>query len=149
MSKNPVPVATLLSPRGKQLNPLIIEAKRLTQIKILLNQSLDYQIAEHIEVCKVEKNLLILLTDSPVWATRLRYMQQQIIGRLHQYALTKNISKISIKVRPLNLKNQKPKQASRHMALSKSAADQILEETQGISDPKLKAAFERIAKHAK
>lgn len=140
-----------LSAQDKGLNRLISQAKVLTQIKIIINQVVDYQIAEHVEVSKIQPGILTLICDSAVWSTRLRYMEPQILKKLQQYSMTQKLRKIEIKVRPSS--NATPEQQStkskRRIELSQSAAKQILTDSKAISDPKLKDAIKKLARHAK
>ncbi len=149
MKKNPVQIAKLLTVKSKQVNAVISEAKRLTEIKIIISQSLDQQLADHFEVAKACNGQLLLLVDSPVWATRIRYMQSEIINRLKNYGITKNIYNISIKVRPIEYSRQQTKNNNSPLSISKESAKRMLDEINSIADPELKSALLRITKHAK
>jgi len=149
MKKNPVQIAKLLTLNNKQANPVISEAKRLTEIKIIISQSLDQQLTDHFEVAKARNGQLLLLVDSPVWATRIRYMQNDIINRLKSYGITKNIHTISIKVRPIEFSRRQTKGNINPLSISKESAKRMLDEINSITDPELKLALLRITKHAK
>jgi len=149
MKKNPVQIAKLLTLKNKQVNPVISEAKRLTEIKIIISQSLDQQLADHFEVAKARDGQLLLLVDSPVWATRIRYMQNEIINRLKNYGITKNIHNLSIKVRPIEFSRQQNKGNTSPLSISKKSAKRMLDDINSIADPELKLALLRITKHAK
>lgn len=149
MKKHPAPIAKFLSSKAKNISPLISEAKRLMQIKIILNQSLDHELAKHIQVSRLENNQLRLIVDSPAWATRLRYKQTEIINSFQNYAISKIVKSIHIKISPDTVTLQKNKPKSNNIALSKNSADQMLEEIEAISDSKLKDALIRITRHAK
>jgi len=149
MKKNPVQIAKLLTVKNKQVNPVISEAKRLTEIKIVVSQSLDQQIADHLEVASSRNGQLTLLVNSPVWATRIRYMQEEIIERLKRYPLTKSIHNILIKVRPVSAPQEHKKCKKSPISISQESARQMIDEIDTISDPNLKSALLRITKHAK
>ena len=149
LKKKPVSVANLLTLKNKQISPVIGEANRLIQIKIIVSQALDQQIADHIEIGKAHNGVLTLVADSPVWATRVRYMQNEIINRLKNYAITKHIFKITIKVRPIDYSRQAKKREHSRLSLSQNTANKMLEAINSISDPALKSALLRITKHVK
>ncbi len=149
MKKRPTPIAKLLSGNTKKLAPLLSEAKRLTQINIILNQSLDHELAKHVRVSRLENNQLRLVIDSPAWATRLRYKQEEILNRFQSYAVTKVISSLYIKISPVVIDHKKTKIAKNSITLSTESANQMLEEIKAISDPELKDALIRITRHAK
>ena len=150
MGRKPQTLFKLISHQDERFNHLLLQAKALTEIKIIINQVIDYQIAEHTEVAKIHNGQLTLICDSAVWATRLRYMEPQIVKKLQQYSPLKAIHKIDIKIRPLtnhtSQQNIKPK---RKVELSLKAANQILDEANAISDPGLKNALKKLARHAK
>lgn len=148
MKKRPVRVAKLLTLKSKRANPIISVAKRLIKIKIIISQSLDQQLAEHIEVAKVHNGTLLLIVDSPVWATRIRYMQDEIINGLKNYAITKSIYNVSIKVRPAPSTPRKKERPKSPASISQESARLMVEEINSISDPELKLALLRITKHA-
>jgi len=148
VKKYPAPIAKFLSGKTKKLAPLISEAKRLTQINIILNQSLDHELAKHIRVSRLENSQLRLIIDSPAWATRLRYKQSEIITRFQQHTTTKVIKTIHIKISPTTTaKITKPK--VNNIELSHKSANQMLDEIEAISDPGLREALTRITRHAK
>ena len=149
LKKKPVPVANLLTLKNRQISSVITGANRLIQIKIIASQALDEQVADHLAVAKMENGVLTLIADSPVWATRIRYMQNEIINRLKNYAITKSIFKISVKVRPFSHSYQQKKRQQNQLYLSQSSADKMLETIKTISDPELKSALLRITKHVK
>ena len=140
----------LLANQDQGLNRLISQARLLTEVKIIVNQVIDYQIAEHTDVAKVQGGLLTLICDSSVWATRLRYMEPQIIKKLHQFSMLKKLKKIEIKVRPSTLPvSEQPDKPKRRAELSQDAANKILSDSEAISDPILQSALKKLARHAK
>jgi len=149
VKKKPLLVANLLSRSNSNPASLISEAKRLSQLKIIINQSLDQALAEHVFVSTLKNGQLTLVVDSPVWATRLRYMQNEIINRLKKFTMGKNVNHITVKVRPLDFQTSAKAQKRRKISLSKSSASRMSEELEAISDPALKDSLKRILKHAK
>lgn len=149
MKKYPAPITKFLSAKSTKLAPLISEAKRLTQINIILNQSLDHESAKHIQVSHVQKNQLRLVVDSPVWATRLRYKQEEIINRFQNYAITKMIRSIYIKISPAIHTGTTVNKTKNTIHLTTESASQMQIEIEAISDPELKNALLRITRHAK
>jgi len=149
VKKRLAPIAKFLSTKTQKLSPLISEAKRITQIKIILNQSLDNELAKHVQVSRVENKQLRLIVDSPAWATRLRYKQQEIINSFQNYAISKTITSIHIKINPTKLDQIKIKTKKNSIALSTDSAKQMKDEIEAISDTELKDALLRITRHAK
>ena len=81
MARSPRPVRRLLKDKPTlRLLELEISARKalLNQVRRLLPEN----IARHIVAAQKREQDLILHTDSPVWATRLRYNGPQIISLL-------------------------------------------------------------------
>jgi hypothetical protein len=89
--------------------------------------------------------LLLVVTDGH-WATRLRYQQKRLQRQLVVFKEFANLTRLQLKVQPATI-HRAPVGPSRD--LSVAAADAINETAEGISDPKLKAALERLAAHAR
>jgi hypothetical protein len=92
-----------------------------------------------------EGTLLLIVTDSH-WATRLRYQQRRLQRQLLCMEEFSGLSRIQFKVQPPETPRHKPGPPP---ALSALAADNIQETARGIKDPKLRAALERLASHAR
>lgn len=150
MKKKPLLVASLLGAKASRPQALIAEAKRLSQIKIALNQSLDHSLAEHVYVATFKHGLLTLIIDSPAWATRLRYMQPTIIADMKKYAISSEIAQLKIKVRPADhIKAKKAPRPKHKLTISPASAEIMHEALNAISDPSLKASLAKIIRHAK
>ena len=149
MSKKPRTLVQFLAGQDQGLTRLFAQAKLLTQIKTIINQVVDYQIAQQLEVAKIQNKTLTVLCESPVWATRLRYMEPQIIEKLQQYSDTRQVQKLQIKVRPNSTSEIPDTSPKRRATMSQDAADQIREYSEAISDPKLQEALKKLAGRAK
>jgi len=149
MFKNPKHVTRLLNTQNKNLANLISQASRLAQIKIIVNQSLDYDISDHFMVSTLKNQKLTIVADSPAWATRLRYVQNKILERFKHYSFTQDIRSISVKVRPIEFSSNKPPPISRKVFLSAASASIMREHIEAISDPNLQSSLMRVIQHAK
>ena len=88
---------------------------------------------------------LLLFTESSVWATRLRYQQRDLIDRLRAHAYLP-ISAVRIQV-ALPVQTLSP---ARHpLELSHANATTIQKAATAIGDSDLRAALQRLAKHAR
>lgn len=89
--------------------------------------------------------MLLIVTDGH-WATRLRYQQKRLQRQLLEFNEFASLTRILFKVQPPTV----PQGAAGHtMDLSSNAAETIQATANGISDPNLRAALERLASHAK
>lgn len=65
---------------NQQINPdLVKQVKKLTQYTQLLSQILPIECRNHVEVANIRNQNLMLITDSPVWTTKLRQLSPQLL----------------------------------------------------------------------
>jgi len=149
VKKKPLLVGNLLGIKDSKTKSIIAKAKQISQVNLIVNQLLDHQLSEHVYASSTNNNQLTLVVDSPVWATRLRYIQNEIINGLKKFTISKNINRIVIKVRPMEFRPKQNKPIKRQMTISASSASQMQEELESISDTSLKKSLKRILRHAK
>ena len=92
-----------------------------------------------------EGNLLLIVTDGH-WATRLRYQQKRLQRQLMAFEEFAGLTRIQFKVQP---PTTQPGVVEHIHDLSPNAAETIQATAEGISNPGLRAALERLAAHAK
>lgn len=148
MTFRPLPAkapAALLG-ETKPLQALLSEATRLSQLQKLVEGQLEPAASEHCKVAAWRDGQLILIVSDGQWATRLRYREKRLLKQLGALAEFTGLQRISFKVRPPATLAQS---AGRQVSLSPSAARSIQASAEGISDPQLRAALERLASHVK
>lgn len=130
----------------KPLQALFSAAQRLGRLQALVEAQLEPATREHCQVASWHDGCLLLLTSNGHWATRLHYQQRRLQRLLQAMPEFAGLQKIQIKVRPAN--TQVAYQANR-VELSEAAADSLCSAAEGIGDPKLRAALERLARNAR
>ena len=78
---------------------ILRKALELQKIGQAIKAALPLDCHSHLDVVGIRENELILLTDSPVWQTRLRMFSQTILEALHQHAGI-TLTRIKIKLAP-------------------------------------------------
>jgi hypothetical protein len=69
-----------MKPINEQINPnFVIQAKKLARYTQLLRNILPIECHNHVQVANIRNHSLMLMTDSPVWTTRLRQLSPQIL----------------------------------------------------------------------
>jgi len=101
---------------------------------------------EHCRVASWREGCLLLIVTDGHWATRLRYQQRRLQRQLEALEEFAGLARIQFKVQPPPPPRHTP---ARTQPLSSSAADSIQAAADGIRDPKLRAALERLASRAK
>lgn len=148
MSFRPLPArapASLLR-EAKPLKALFGETRRLDRLQQLVESQLQPAAREFCRVASWREGTLLLIVTDGHWATRLRYQQRRLQRQLQALEAFRDLNRILFKVQPPETPRHKPGPAPE---LSVRAADNIQETARGISDPKLKAALERLASHAR
>lgn len=122
------------------------QAQQLQGILAALKSTLPEECQPHIEVGGVRDNQLVILTDSAVWQTRLRMYSQSMLESVQQHTELRP-SRLIIKVSP----PRRPAVEEHHprRLLSQKSADIIQKTAQGINDPELRKALEKLAKNTK
>lgn len=148
MSFRPLPArapASLLR-EAKPLKALFGETRRLDQLQKLVESQLQPAAREFCRVASWREGTLLLIVTDGHWATRLRYQQRRLQRQLQGTEAFRDLNRILFKVQPAEAPRYKPGPAP---DLSVRAAANIQETARGITDPKLRAALERLASHAR
>ncbi|GFM70112.1 hypothetical protein PSCICL_11040 [Pseudomonas cichorii] len=131
---------------AKPLKAIFRHAERLSHLQRLLESQLQPAAREHCHVASWREGTLLLIVTDGHWATRLRYQQKRLQRQLVAFDEFANLMRIVFKVQPPTV----PRGAVGHtIDLSPAAAESIQATAEGISDPKLRAALERLASHAR
>lgn len=147
MSFRPLPAqapATLLR-EAKPLKALFNEAQRLAHLQRLVESQLQPAAREHCHVASWRGGCLLLIVTDGHWATRLRYQQRRLQRQLQALEEFATLTKILFKVQP---QSGHSRGTGRTLRLSKAASENIQASAEGISDPRLRAALQRLASHA-
>jgi len=76
-----------MKPFNSQLNPaLVLKSRQLERLTSILNGILPPETAGHYHVAGLDSSTLTIITDSPVWTTRLRQLGPVIIETLSNKA---------------------------------------------------------------
>lgn len=137
------PAALLRSDRT--LRQLLGAARRLEQLQQRLEQQLQPAARPHCKVASWRDGVLLLIITSSEWATRLRYQQQRLLRLLQACPEFAGLQRILMRVRPTW---QAPPGKRPALSLSGEAAQTLRSTAAGISDPRLRAALERLARHS-
>ncbi|MFP5426735.1 MAG: DUF721 domain-containing protein [Gammaproteobacteria bacterium] len=138
------PPAALLR-EARPLRLLLNQAERLEHLQRLLESQLQPAARAHCHVASWRDGVLLLVVTDGHWATRLRYQQKRLQRQLLALEAFGNLQRIHFRVQP----PVTPAKRSGHAPeLSSNAAESLRDTAEGISDPNLRAALERLASHA-
>ncbi len=115
------------------------------ELQVLVQNLLPEPLNTHCRVLAVRDETLILATNSPVWAARLRFHAPLLVKQLYDRGTVK-LRTVRVRVRPPE-KALAPPPVRRQAALrpGKSGVAALQQAAQTISDPGLKTALLRLA----
>lgn len=132
--------------RNQSLSALLDESNRLSVLTQTLRQHLDPTIAPHIQLSQADPSAIVLMTDSAVWAARLRFHRREIQSILYQHAGLAS-HRVDVRVSPPELTLTADRQTRR--SLSQATADQLLRTANQLSRdaPAISDVLRRLAAH--
>lgn len=125
---------------------ILKKARQLRQLNQTIKASLPADCRDHIEVAGIRDSQLIILTDSPVWQTRLRLFSQTMLEVLHQHSGVK-LNQVKLRLNPV--KRPPPEEPRQQRVLSSESAVLIEQTATSVSDPGLQSALQRLSQKAK
>jgi hypothetical protein len=140
------------------------QARKLDQYTRLLQQILPIECRNHVEVANIRNQNLMLITDSPVWTTRLRQLSPQILQFIRENSANTNSNnekaqiihhvQINTRYNPASVKQtgscQKllaPEKKPPH--ISEKTAELLSQSANSINHQSLKTALLSLARHGK
>jgi hypothetical protein len=137
------PIAThLLKPSGP-LHNLYIKTRILKGFQRIIERCLPSAMLSHVKISSYRNNTLHLIIDNPHWATRLRYIEQDLIKKLKSADEFHQLNRIRYSVRPSYSPPQHDKPAR---AISADNAKHIASVAKYIEDEQLRKALIKLSK---
>ncbi len=131
--------------RNKKLQDLIQKAQQNSQLLILIRELCPEKIKSHLVSAQSENQMLILMTDSPAWASQLRFLSSQLLQKLKKqhYFFKKIIIKVSLQKVPV----QNSSNTQSVKKLSKETSHIIQQTANMIGHPQLKKALMNLSRY--
>lgn len=107
-------------------------------------------LAEHVRPVRYAQGVLSLQADSPVWASRLRQFEPELIGRLRREEYLRELRALKLRVDPSRAAIGLVRAPSRRavpVPPTLEAAAAIRSTAEAIGDPLLRASLLRLAAH--
>lgn len=143
LSPGPRPLRTLLHTLNADLGMLLRHAEYLQAVRKAVTDVLPEAAAEHIHVAAIDRQQLVLHTDSTGWATRLRYAEALIQRGLAQ-RMRLRVERVQIRVRPALARTQ-TMPVERH--ISSANCDYIRRIANHVDDAELARALRTLSNH--
>jgi len=143
MPRKPRPINQWLQAQSS-LKTLQLQIELQQELLLQVHASLPAKLAKHCSSAQVQGSALILFTDTPVWASKLRFLSPQLLSKLR--ASHPGIASVSVKLAVVQRQSPVPKKVRRLVRRSNVAADIVDNSKAGISSPALRSALGRLAK---
>lgn len=143
--RSPLPLGRILNDRSAAVERLFRTVEFLQSINRLIATSVSSKLAPHCAAAGIRDRQLVVFVDSPAWATRLHFEQNQLLQHLRQQPELNLLTGLQIKVRPKEPMPAKP--IRRAQSLSQESTADIKACADSIGDPALSRALRRLAEH--
>jgi len=132
------------------------QAKMLAEFTALLQQVIPVECRNHVKVANFRDQNLMLMTDSPVWTTKLRQLSPQILHHVRENSLKishcgnkpPTIHHIQIHTRYITADDNQRQKANLKKPvprISKKTAELLLTSANSINSEQLKTALLKMA----
>jgi hypothetical protein len=144
-AESPQPVAHHFDRPSGRLRRMLQQARRLQRLDQQLRARLPSPLKHHCQAANDPQQTLIVLVDSPAWASRLRFHAPELLSQLRNHR-GQRFHELKIRVRrPDYTDDRRPPRPP--LRISEQSAAAILGTAAGIRDPALRAALRRLARH--
>jgi hypothetical protein len=124
-------------------------ACRLEQLTHVLASALPVECNGHFHVANVRDRLVVIMTDSPVWATRLRQLSPEVVAILQQHG-NDRLLHVRVFSRPGNQParvSSTPERSVPERHISPKSQQLITQAADGIENEGLRTALLKLAAH--
>ncbi len=129
---------------GPEISRVISRSFSLLKLQSVIRSHINPPESDHIYLASVSQDALILYTDSPAWAAKLRFRTGQLIDIIKNYTEFPQINTIRIKVNPALIQQEETAEIAE---ISGKTSKYLEEMAKNMGDAELKAAFLRLSKH--
>lgn len=140
-------VSELVAQPTTRLQRLVLRARRLQALDRAFRERIGAPLNHHCRVANVEGDTATLHVDSPVWASRVRFLGPAVLGHLRELCAQPGLRSLSIRVRPPNC--EAAAAPRRGAGLPAEAAALLRSVAQETADPGLRGVLLRLAGRAR
>jgi len=147
--KFPKKINKLLQRKNSKIGSLITQAQKIDFLNNKLLDLLPSPLPHHCHLAKIDNQTLVIIVDSPIWATRLRYSIPDLLAKLkHQSQYFFPVRDIKVKVEPIwHIKT--PINTLKPKPISKKTAQCLTDTANTIENNAIKNALLKMAAKAK
>lgn len=139
--RRPRPLSGTLTEPGSVLAGLRREAERLRRQEAVLRQVLPAPLRKHCRLARVNRDTVVVVTDSPAWGNQLRFLGPALCEALSE---TAGYRPQRLQVRVVSPPPEPPTTTPRR--LSEQAGRHLESAARAQTDPRLREALLRLSK---
>ena len=130
--------------KNSTIGSLYTHSLEILKLQSALRSKLHPPLKDHVYITKVNPDNIIIYTDSPVWASKLRFLTTEILNIVKNIPSYKKIKTVRIKVSPSlspisNNTNQ--------ISISPLTAKHLKQVAENINDSKLQSSLLKLAQN--
>lgn len=137
-----------MEPLSQLINrDLSSKARQLARLTEILRASLPKNCQPHIAVAGIRDQQLVLISDSPVWVSRLRMYTRNMLEMLAEHSDLR-VTQIRIRQSPQRIAAKKPR-PRKHRHLQPNTSEMIAQTAESIEDPELQQALYKLSRNTR
>lgn len=138
------PINSILTKDSEILSGLCARAAVISNLQRKLCADLGPPLSDHLRVANFNNETLILYTDSPAWAARLRFKIPDILKCAQAISGSNKLRTIRIKV---DIPPSDSNETKKRISLSTQTAELIRQTAATITDDSLRSILQRLSCH--
>jgi hypothetical protein len=133
---------------SRRTSRLLQRVERGRQLTHDIQTLLPSPLASYCQAGDLVEHKLTIITTSPVWAAKLRYLQPTLLQAFRSIPTLAQVTEINIKISNQPQHRQTPARG-RKAHMSPQSAELIRQTADSIEDPALRESLLKLSRHAK
>ncbi|MGK0298814.1 MAG: hypothetical protein ACI9XC_002438 [Gammaproteobacteria bacterium] len=130
--------------RKNTLGNLYSHSLEIIKLQKIICDTLGEPLSNHIHLSDVNSDTLLLYTDSPIWAAKLRFSATEIIKIVNQFTNFQKVTTIRVKINPsLCIVTD----SENRILISSSTAEHLEKVAENINDYEIKSSLLKLAQN--
>ena len=134
---------------SKQAKGLLQRVAHNKQITSIMQASLPQPLANFCQAGELIDHRLTIITTSPVWAAKLRYLLPSLLIQLQNQKIFSQVTEINIKISNISIHSEAKPRPRRIVSMSPDSANVIQQTANSVNDKALRESLLRLSLHGK
>lgn len=134
---------------SKQAKGLLQRVAHNKQLTSILQANLPLPLASYCQSGELSNNRLTIITTSPVWAAKLRYLLPGLLKQLQTHKTFSQVTEINVKISTHTTSTEDKPKPRRVVSMSPHSAEVLQQTANAIEDKALRESLLRLSLHGK